>query len=502
MLKNINLSVDEGEIFLIIGDSGCGKTTLLKMLKPELTPFGKTEGELFFSGNKITSLQRRLSAEKIGFIMQDPDAQIATDKVYSELAFGLENLGYSNDVIRSRVGEFASYFGLTEMFEKDCNILSGGQKQLLNLASVMVLNPEVIILDEPTSQLDPIASEEFIHTLKRLNDDFGTTVIIAEHSLNEMFSLADRVVYLENGMIGAVDTPRDICPKLQNKPISMNLPIAYRAFCRKKKYPLSVKEGRRLIKDISLKPLDYSEQALEAEPAIMCRDLWFRYEKRSPDVLKSCDLRVNRGEIYALLGANGCGKSTLLNVIGRNLKPYRGKLKANGKTAFLPQNPRDLFVKDSVEKDFAVINNSYLELSDKFGISALLKMHPYDLSGGELQRAAVVKILLTKPDILLLDEPTKGLDVFAKNKLGEFLREINKSGCTVITATHDLEFAAEFSDRCGLLFDGVMTSENTARKFFSSNLFYTTAASRMTKGIADGYITPEDISRGIEVEDE
>ncbi|MCH5299233.1 MAG: ATP-binding cassette domain-containing protein [Ruminococcus sp.] len=498
-LSDINLTVNAGDFLLIIGESGCGKTTLLKMLKKDLAPFGQKDGEIFYKRKKIEDVSTRESASQIGFIMQDPDAQIVTDKVYSELAFGLENLGYDSNVIRAKVSEFATYFGLLDSFEQNTFTLSGGQKQLLNLAPVMSMSPEVIILDEPTSQLDPISALEFINTLKRLNDDFGTTVIIAEHHLQEIFPIATKVAYIEDGQLAEIGSPREIGAKLKGKKIEQTLPSAVRifnAFDGAGECPVTVKEGRAFLSDkfngdsyISIKELKTAKKIIE------CKNIWFRYEKKSADILKGCDLTVNKGEIYALLGENGSGKSTLMNIINGALKPYRGKLNRPKRIACLPQNPKDIFVRDTVVEDLKLINNSYKELSARLNIDRLLTHHPYDLSGGELQRAALCKILLTDPEVLLLDEPTKGLDTFAKNNLGELLCALTDSGKTIVIVTHDLEFAALYADRCGLLFDGIITSENQTNPFFSLNNFYTTSVSRMTKGIIKNAVTVEDIMR-------
>ena len=492
-LKNINMDVDAGDFLLIIGESGSGKTTILKTLKKELTPHGDMQGEIFFKGNKINDLTPKESASSIGFIMQDPDSQIVTDKVYSELAFGLENLGVKRETIRAKVSEFASYFGLEDKFNSSTNTLSGGEKQLLNLASVMVMNPELLILDEPTSMLDPISAMEFINCLKRLNDDLGITIIIAEHHLSEIYELADKVAYLEEGELKAFGEPYDICSLLKSIRIEYTLPAPVRVFHKlngEGKAPLTIKDGKKFLQKKNNYTINNSHKEINVNPIITVKDLWFRYERDSSDVLKGFNLNVNKGEIYALVGSNGSGKTTVVNVISKQLKPYRGKVKCNSRLSVLPQNPRDLFVKDKLEDDFKSVNNSYKELCEKFDISHLLSHHPYDLSGGEIQRAALVKILLGDLEIILLDEPTKGLDSFAKKELGEFLRSLD---LTILLVTHDLEFAAEYSDRCGLLFDGMITSENYSKQFFLGNNFYTTSVVKMTKGIVDGAVTVEDI---------
>ncbi len=498
-LESINLNVNPGDFILLIGESGCGKTTLLRMLKKELTPYGKTSGEIFYKGKKIKEINQYISASEIGFIMQDPDSQIVTDKVYSELAFGLENLGYNNTEIRLKVSEFASYFGLSKLFNKDTNSLSGGEKQLLNLASVMAMNPDVIILDEPTSQLDPIAATEFINTIKRLNNDLGLTVIIAEHHLQELFAIADKVAVMESSKLIYFDTPKDIVPKLRNHKISKALPASARIFnslSESGECPLTVRDGRKFLQknynDIDEKIKVDCKVSIES--VIACKDIWFRYSKEGADVLKNCDFNVYKGELYALLGENGCGKSTLLKCISKNIKPYRGKIDTFGnKVGFLPQNPKNLFVKDSLEEDFKLINYSYLELLKMFNIEHLLNKHPYDLSGGELQKAGIVKVLLTNPEVLLLDEPTKGLDSFSKEELGKILLSLNKSGLTIFMVTHDVEFAAEYANRCGLLFDGNITAENDSNSFFTNNNFYTTTSARISRNILKNAVTVNDV---------
>ena len=492
-LKNINMTVNQGDFILLIGESGSSKTTLLKMLKKELSPFGERKGDIFFKGNKIDELSLRDSASSIGFIMQDPDAQIVTDRVYSELAFGLENLGEKRETIRAKVSEFASYFGLSDKFSSRADTLSGGEKQLLNLAAVMTMNPELLILDEPTSMLDPISAIDFISCLKRINEDIGTSVIIAEHHLSEIFQLADKVLYIENGEIKESGAPRDICPRLRDKKIEFTLPAPVRLFNRlngEGGIPLSVREGKNFIQARKNFIVNNSTKEINSKPLLSAKDIWFRYDRRSEDIIKGLNLTVNDGEIYALVGANGSGKSTIVNIISGVLRAYRGRVKSGAKLAFLPQNPRDLFVKDKLEDDFKSVNNSYKELCDKFGISHLMNRHPYDLSGGEIQRAAIIKILQSVPEIILLDEPTKGLDSFAKKELGGFLRSI---GVTILLVTHDLEFAALYSDRCGLLFDGIITSENYTREFFLGNSFYTTSLAKMTKGTANPAVSVEDI---------
>lgn len=499
-LNGINLEVCRGDFLLLMGESGSGKTTLLRLLKKELWVGGDLEGLIFVYGNKIQDISSHTSSS-IGFIMQNPDSQIVCDKVYSELAFGLESLGCTQRAMRARVSEFATYFGISHLFNRSTNSLSQGQKQLINLASVMAMNPRVLILDEPISRLDPIAGEEFINSLRRLNYDLGTTIIMAQHSVDNAFTAANRVAVLEKGRLIACGAPKEVCPLIKGHNISRALPSATRIYNKldvDDVCPLNVKEGREFLNrhfshcrgEVKL------DIAPRNSPYLTAKDLWFRYTKAGDDVLKGCDICVNQGEIYALMGANGSGKSTLLSILSGGIKPYRGKVKGyKNKISALPQNPLNLFVKDRVRDDLEMIDNSYLELCDEFNITHLLNRHPCDLSGGEIQKAAVCKVMLTKPDVLLLDEPTKGMDAFAKDSFGAFLKKIAHKGTAVLLVTHDLEFCAMYAHRCGLLFDGVITTENYANPFFASNSFYTTKASRISRDIFSNAVTVEDVVR-------
>ena len=496
-LRDVNLDIKNEEILLVIGESGCGKTTLLRMLKKELMPFGEMSGEILYNGEDIKNISDRTSASQIGYIFQEPDAQIVTDRVSSELCFGLESLGTDNKTMRAAVSEFVSYFGLSDVFDRKTSELSGGQKQLLNLASVMITRPDVIILDEPTAQLDPISALDFITMLRRINSEFGSTIIIAEHHLSEIYQLADRIVFIEKGQISAVDSPNKIPEKLKGKKIERTLPApvrVYNAFGFDFDCPLNCRDGKRMIEPYSNSHYISVKELNKDNKIISAKDVWFRYERNSPDILRSCDLCIYKGEFFALLGENGSGKTTLLSILGGFMKPYRGKVRnTSNKTVYLPQNPRALFVKETLREDLNLIDNSFEELSLQFNIFHLLDRHPYDLSGGELQRAALCKLMLTNPDVLLLDEPTKGLDYFAKNEIGNLLQKTLSGGVTIIMVTHDVDFAAGYADRCGLLFDGSVTVENDSNSFFANNKFYTTLASRMSRGVFKNAVTTEEV---------
>ncbi|MDK2961153.1 MAG: energy-coupling factor transport system ATP-binding protein [Eubacteriaceae bacterium] len=530
-LKNINMVVEDGDFVVICGKSGSGKTTLLRQFKPVLAPFGKTDGEIKINGKVIGTLSQREQSEKIGYVLQNPDNQIVTDKVWHELAFGLESLGYDSSTIRLRVAEMASYFGIQRWFNKSVNELSGGQKQLLNLASIMAMHPEVLILDEPTSQLDPIAASDFIETIRKINRDLGTIIIMTEHRLEDVIPAADKVFVMDQGCIIAHGSPAEIGQKLKSDQHEMflSMPTPMQIYAGVESVlpcPLTVREGRKWISKVVDRP-DQIEIIAEKEPnketeiAIEMKDVWFRYERTEPDVVKDLNLKVEKGIFYCIVGGNGTGKTTTISLISRLNKPYRGKVsifnkavqKYSGTELFdeclgvLPQNPQSLFIGKTVEyellealgkkKKNKTEATEPLEVINKMAavleIDHLMKQHPYDLSGGEQQRLALAKIMLLKPRILLLDEPTKGLDNHFKQDFGNMLKRLQQHGMTILMVSHDIEFCAQFGDRCGLFFEGSIVSSNTPRAFFSGNSFYTTAANRMTRHLFNNAITVKDV---------
>lgn len=512
-LSNISLTINSGEFITLFGHSGSGKTTLLKLLKPVLAPHGQKEGSVELFGQDVYSLSHREQSEKIGFVFQNPESQIVTDKVWHELAFGLESLGLDNQTIRRRVAETASYFGIEKYFESDINTLSGGQKQVLCLASIMVMQPKILILDEPTSMLDPIAASEFLSLIRRINTELGVTVIITEHRLEEVLPYSDRVIALENGRVISFDTPKNTGKNLKDKSASFDdLPSAMRIWYAVENdldCPVTVSQGRDWLIDYSknhkLNELYPEEIKDSKDTAIELKNLWFRYKKHDKDVIKDLSLTINKGEIYAITGGNGAGKSTLLSLINGANAPYSGKLKlCSDNIVTLPQNPSlilgaktvksslyDAFIGTEIKKDEQKkrVENSIKACS----LEEFIDRHPFDLSGGEAQRAAIAKLLLLKPQILLLDEPTKGLDSRLKTKLANILKLLASSGATVIIVTHDIEFCAKYADRVSMLFNGEITSEGTPREFFNTNSFYVTSSGKIARGIIDGAITAEEI---------
>lgn len=508
-VSDCTFSVKKGEKVMLCGASGSGKSTLLRLLKRELSPRGELSGDITLMGKDRSELSDRESAEKIGFVMQNPDSQTVCDKVSAELAFGLESFGVKSGEIQSRVGEMAAFFGIEPLYDRDISTLSGGQKQLVALCSVMVTDPDILLLDEPTAQLDPVAARELLGILDRLNKEMGVTIIIAEHDPEELFDSCDKILYLAKGKTEFFGTPALTAKNFVENALEGFLPETAKAFAGLwDELPLNVRQGRAKLEELGV--TDIPKQAVttaeSTEPyALQCKNIWQRYEKDSPDILKGCDLGIRKGECYGLLGSNGGGKSTLLRVICGLCKPYMGAVSLFGKKqkaykngslfremlAFLPQEPVTMFVKESVREDLlqsgdkAAVEN----VAQRMGIEHLLDRHPWDLSGGEIQKCAFAKILLADPKIIVLDECTKGMDSFAKKALGDTLLSLKAEGRTILLVTHDLEFAAQYCDRCGLLFDGKIAAEDNAVEFFSHNRFYTTAAARLTRGFFSGAVT-------------
>lgn len=513
-LTQIDLAVPTGGFVLVCGPSGSGKSTLLKHMKSSQIPFGKGTGELLFKGKDLETMELGESARSIGFVGQNPDNQIVTDTVWHELAFGLENLGVPVEEIRKRTAETAQYFGMTEWFRQPVEALSGGQKQMLNLASVMVMQPEVLILDEPTAQMDPIGARRFFHTLKGLQQEIGTTIILSEQRLEEVMPLAQDLVYMENGQIvaqGPVQESLKILAdyeKIKNKPLAMetSFPVALRVYMKSREkeeetVPVSVGQGRQWLSGKRVVTSEHKETYEETETVITVQGVDFSYEK-GKKVLEHLDWQVKKGSIYGLLGGNGAGKTTLMKLICGILKPRRGKIKTNGTVRYLVQNPLSIFTEITAEDELAVCcgrdPKAVEEMLEKMELTEFREQNPLDLSGGQQQRLALGKVLLTKPEILLLDEPTKGMDGGFKVKFGAMLGELKKQGITTVLVSHDMEFCAEYATYCGLMFDREIISFGPTREFFAENVYYTTAAARMTRGILKDCLVAEDIMAALE----
>ncbi|MDR0518612.1 MAG: ATP-binding cassette domain-containing protein [Clostridiales Family XIII bacterium] len=577
-LDGVSVEIRSGEFLVICGKSGCGKSTLLRHLKTVLTPFGERSGDIVFDGRPLASVEQREQAARIGFVLQSPDNQIVTDKVWHELAFGLESLGEKTPVIRRRVAEMASFFGIQEWYGKSVSELSGGQKQILALASVMAMQPDVLILDEPTSQLDPIAAEDFIETLKKINDEIGTTIILSEHRLEGALPRADRAVAMASGRVICQGSSSEVGralraaadPMLSAMPTPMRVYLALESEGengseseregapegggnKDAHVPETVREGRVYLteklqdgagggqngsggreasdhpdagegsgRSVAGQDTDGERPArAKGEESITLKEVWFRYERSGNDIVKDLSLTLRAGELACVVGGNGSGKTTMLGVITGENRHYRGKVRVLGldpKKAkgtrlsdaglvALPQNPQTLFTRNTVLSNLIDVAAAHAEnpsdhesverevrrvaeLTDTVG---LLGFHPYDISGGEQQRAGLAMALLARPKLLLLDEPTKGMDSFFKEKFSVMLRQLCADGLGVLMVSHDVEFCAKHADRCMLFFNGGVVSEGAPRAFFSGNSFYTTAANRMSRGLIAEAITAEDV---------
>ncbi|WP_303789692.1 ABC transporter ATP-binding protein [Ruminococcus flavefaciens] len=510
-IDNISFSLRRGEFAVLCGATGSGKSTLLRMLKRELTPLGDKKGSIFFDGSELSELSSIRSATAIGFVMQKPEQQTVTDKVWHELAFGLENIGTPPDEISRRIAEMASYFGIGSWFGTDVAELSGGQKQLLNLASILVMQPELLILDEPTAQLDPIAAADFIAALRRLCSDMSITILIAEHRLEDVVPLCDRLLVMDGGRLIADDPPSRVIADLRDRSdIICGMPAASRLYAQLKgegSCPLTVREGRSFIESSygnSVSALPVGEYKCDGSTALEFSGVYFRYSREGKDILDGLSLKIYEREIFCLLGGNGSGKTTFLSAAAGLVKPYSGKIKVFGKKlkdyrnrslyreclAMLPQDVQTVFQRNTVREELEECHADISQLP--YDVSPLLDKHPYDLSGGEQQLVALAKVLASKPKLLLLDEPTKGLDAGAKLRIMEILRSLKEQGVTVVIVTHDVEFAALCADRCAMFFGGRIVSSGTPNGFFSKNSFYTTAVSRMTRGYFTNAVTVAD----------
>ena len=580
-LDSINLEIDYGDFVLLCGPSGCGKTTLLTNLKKELMPAGRRSGEIKFNGTRIQDLEDLSSACDIGYLFQNPDSQIVTDTVIQEIAFPLENIGLPTEEIRNRISEIVAFFGINDILHKNVNELSGGQKQLVNLCSLLVLRPEVLLLDEPMSQLDPIASYEFLSIVRRLNEEFSITVIMSEHKADSIFPFIDKAVFLKEGKIEFVDNAHNICSEVIDDEIFENyLPVVTKIYNSlsvkhpsliKLNTPLSIREGRRCLNTIhddlikisdgadnfdnsSSTNLHHTSKKYHSEEKsgildkisfsrnkdalIRMKGIYFAYEKENL-ILKNVDFDLNDGDFVSLIGGNGVGKSTFLQLLVGILKPIKGKVKYRKglRLAYVHQNPMIHFSKDNVREEFleSIIESNLLnvnavdfskesyekllklsneefiesdilnslkfdnikfkfkELIEFFGISDLIDKHPYDCSGGEQQKIVIVKALLQNADVLVLDEPTKGLDPISSKALAEILNSLRDNGLTILMTSHDLDFVANNCKRCLMLFDKDIQIDDDPKVIFAENNFYTTFVNRMVKDYVPEIVTLDDL---------
>lgn len=517
-LNSLSLTIEEGEFVAVCGPSGCGKTTFLRLLKREIAPYGSLSGEILYRGKPLYEWEEQRLIEEIGFIFQDPEMQIIMEDVFQEIVFGMENLGLSSLEMRKRTAELVHTFGYEHLLHKKASELSGGQKQILNLLSVLLLKPKVLLLDEPTSQFDPIMAKDLLLLLERLNKELGMTIVIVEHRLEDLFNRADRMIMMDEGKIVYDGRSREVIHSVFQHndhcfmPYLPSLSLFYLETEKSpdtNNIPLSVKECRKWLSskryDFSILDKNKEEQGLKRVEnlVVQLEEVYFQYEKDQPMTLRHLSLHINEGDFFGIVGGNGSGKTTLLKVCLGILKPQRGKVKVFGqkyskktsedlykKIAYLPQNPVAYFVHDTIEKELIEIGKKHNkenireranELLEEFGIGHIRGRHPNDCSGGEIQKAALACLLMEEPEILFMDEPTKGLDPISKNRLASILGRLHQNGLTIVIVTHDIEFAAKHLSKCAIMFDGSIAAVGTPEHLFKGNYFYTTMISRATQ---------------------
>ena len=510
-LNSISFEIKKGEFVVLCGITGSGKSTLLRLLKKELSPEGEKSGSVFINGKSIASFADGESAGLVGYVAQQPEHQAVTDTVSRELAFGLENIAMPQAAMHRRVAEVVSFFGLESVYNKKISEISGGQKQLVNLAAVTAMSPEILLLDEPTAQLDPIAAQEFITAVSKLNRETGVTVIMADHLLEDSVSLCDKLLVLREGGVLAFDTPKKVASSLANEPESAMMPAAARVYYAANgggECPLSVREGRAYLENVlngDCAAVPCEKYTRTERAALEFKNVYFRYSKKSPDVLRDASFTVCGGEAFFILGGNGSGKTTALGIAAGLREQYSGEVRVFGKKikeykngslygaclAYLPQEVESTFLCDTLGEELGAAKDIFLS----FGMSErLLAVHPYDLSGGEKQLAALAKLVYKNPRLVLLDEPTKGIDCCAAELVARVIDKLKADGAAVVCVTHDAEFAARCADRCTMFFDGGAEGTAPMREFFCENSFYTTAVRRMSKGITENTVTVSDIA--------
>lgn len=445
VLRDVSLRVPEGAFCLLVGDTGSGKTTLLRLCKPEIAPAGQRTGSIRAFGEDVEGMGVADSAASVGYVFQSPDNQIVCDSVWHEMSLGLENLGCDEAEMRRRVAETCYFFGMEPWFRRPTAELSGGQRQVLALASTLAMRPRLLLLDEPTSMLDPIAGKAFLSLLFRVNRELGCTVVVATHAPAPMADYATMALRVADGRVEAADLA-----------------------------------GLRAEPSLLPDREPYQATGGARRDCVALRDVWFRYGRQGDWVLRGLDLGVARGEARALVGGNGCGKSTLLGAIAGTLRVRRGRVRneAADDQALLPQAPKALLVRDSVAAELmewsatcGYDEDTARAMLGRLGLDAdvVWRRHPYDLSGGQQQLLALAKLLLTGPELLLLDEPTKGLDLPARREVARAVRDLSRRGGTVIVATHDAAFARAACDTVSLLFDGEVSLTEPVGDFFRNS---------------------------------
>ena len=468
VLAGIDWEVDQGAFALVVGGTGSGKSTLLSLAKPEIAPAGERTGAVRVFGDPVEDLDPERSARTVGYVFQNPDNQIVCESVWHEMAFGLENLATPRGEMRRLIAETSYFFGMEDWFRAATDELSGGRKQLLALASILVMQPRLLLLDEPTAQLDPIAEKNFLHALFRVNRELGCTVVVATHAPRAMLDYATCAFRLEEGRIARVADMRALAVRAPLLPAG-----------RVRAHHAAAEGSGQSVAPVPGSAAGQVPPASRATALEFSR-AWFRYGRDDGWILRNLDLTVRAGGVHALVGGNGCGKSTLLALMAGVLKLQRGALgKSVRSSALLPQDPRALFVAETVDGELA----EWAEAAGfgpaeagamlaRVGLAGRGDAHPYDLSGGQQQLLALAKLLLVGPELLLLDEPTKGLDTASRRAVCELIDGVAAAGTTVVMATHDLALVEELADEVSMVFDGEVASTEPAERFFEGNVHY------------------------------
>ena len=441
-LSDITFSLDTGEFCALIGKSASGKSTLLKLLKAELAPHGTLDGSVTVNGT-------------VGYVGQRAEESFVSDRVRGELAFSPTNAGLDGDAVELLVAETAAYFHLDAKLDAEIRTLSGGEKQILSLAAVMIMKPDVLLLDEPAAQLDPVSAALFVDILRTMHRDFHTTILMAEHTLEQIFDIADSVMLLDGGSLSFKTDKMTAAKRLvaDNHEMKAALPVKYL--------------------DTVFSADDRAE--ITGDTVLSAKNVSFAYEK-GRDILCGLNFKVYEHQINAVIGPNACGKSTLLKVLSGVKKPYRGKVKTKDSIAVLPQNVYDLFTRDTCGEEVP-----FGDVTARLGIDGIQDFHPYDISGGQAQRLALAKVLHTGADIILLDEPTQGFDCVLKQELAALLFDLCAAGKTIVIVTHDLQFAGDVADVCAFMSQGRIVAQKAAKPFFESLHFYTAPLVRLNR---------------------
>lgn len=498
VLQHMNCAIDEGDFVVVAGTTGSGKSTFLRLWQHDIAPNAHVTGTRTFQQRPLEDAPKHV----ISYVSQNPHEQLVMEKVWQELAFPLENMQLPQHDMEQRIAEVLQYLGITHLFDANVTALSGGQKQLVHLAVALIQRPTLLLLDEPTAQLDPLAATHFIELLTRIHRELGLTILLVEHRLEEVLPHCTKLLVIDEGRITHYDSARAVIAQLQHHPL---LPACGAAayVSTQLQWPLAVtvQEARQSfprLRDAYAPPhVALGSVVLEAT------DLYVRYARRSADILIGASVTLHEKQLLAIVGGNGTGKSTLLQTLAAIQKAYKGRVKTTPHTrvAYLTQNPLALFTKLTVEEELRLghataaphFETRLQDIIELLQLKPLLQQSPFALSGGQQQLVAFAKIYCIGADLLLLDEPTKGLDPVAKMHLGQALIRLQQQQTTILFVTHDVDFAASYASHCAMLFQGKVTPPASAHTFFQQNRFYTTSARRISVGKVDGVISADEL---------